>query len=697
MLTFESMSSLDPTMGGFSVGAGAGTASGNQGGGASGQFAAQLSGVMSGGATSASDAGSAGQPASAGTSGMSGGSFDVLGVIQADIDLGADTTVAVAASPTGELAQAVVQALAATPDDGEAVADGDGTDTGDGAVDEGTAALKAGLAFVPQVDAVTGADAATVNAGAQTNTASDGTMPVQDAPTSGAPAAGQASSGDAGLDLPTFFPQVAGASASGDQAAGDAAMNAQSSGTSPAQGGAPAQVPAAANASGAAAMAGGIEAKAGSTADAVANTLKDSETAVAADGAGKDAKSAGSPADKANVDKSSAAGAPAQTASDKALARSPAVTLPSGSPAGGETAAAGKSDNAATDSAVLSVKAMRNGPTATVSTAPVADGDENVPVVVAKTNSKASALNMDGANSADPTDADKGADPAKPQATPQRTPDQVSAQSAGLKAAAGAGQPVDDGDPRLNNLSSVSDVGDDGDAEIQKVEPQGANKSTAHERTRGVTGASAVLAGAAATSADKAVDGAKSDTLDPLVLGTSVDGSAANVRGADGQAVRAAQSGQGTATALPTAMVATEIARNAQRGVTRFEIRLDPPELGRVDVHLKINDDGKVQAHLVVERRDTLDMFMRDQRGMERALENAGLKANSDGGLQFSLKDQGQGQGFAGGDGNQNGNGTPTGPLAGGPAASEAADQQQMLDRIAAYSRHGAGGVDIRI
>ena len=159
--------------------------------------------------------------------------------------------------------------------------------------------------------------------------------------------------------------------------------------------------------------------------------------------------------------------------------------------------------------------------------------------------------------------------------------------------------------------------------------------------------------------------------------------------------MRAAQSGQGTATALPTAMVASEIARNVQRGVTRFEIRLDPPELGRVDVHLKINDDGKVQAHLVVERRDTLDMFLRDQRGMERALENAGLKTNSDGGLQFSLKDQGQG--FANGDGSQNGNGTQAGSLANGEAGAEATDQTQGLERMAAYNRRGAGGIDIRI
>lgn len=165
-------------------------------------------------------------------------------------------------------------------------------------------------------------------------------------------------------------------------------------------------------------------------------------------------------------------------------------------------------------------------------------------------------------------------------------------------------------------------------------------------------------------------------------------------RGSEAQAGRPAQQAAGQQATLPTAMMAMEIARQAQRGSTRFEIRLDPPELGRVDVHLKIGDDGKVQAHLIVERRDTLDMFMRDQRGMERALENAGLKSNPDGGLQFSLKDQGQGQRFAGQEGRQGASGHPA------ASQSEAEGdtvQPQGLERLAAYARDGARGIDIRV
>ena len=43
-----------------------------------------------------------------------------------------------------------------------------------------------------------------------------------------------------------------------------------------------------------------------------------------------------------------------------------------------------------------------------------------------------------------------------------------------------------------------------------------------------------------------------------------------------------------------------------------FEIRLDPPELGRIDVKLDVDRDGNVSTRLVVDRADTLDLLKRD-------------------------------------------------------------------------------------
>ena len=89
---------------------------------------------------------------------------------------------------------------------------------------------------------------------------------------------------------------------------------------------------------------------------------------------------------------------------------------------------------------------------------------------------------------------------------------------------------------------------------------------------------------------------------------------------------------------VPVAGLAVEIVSRVQDGLRRFEIRLDPPELGRIDVRLDVDSGGNVTSRLTVERADTLDLLRRDAPQLERALQHAGL--NTEGGLQFSLRDQ---------------------------------------------------------
>lgn len=141
--------------------------------------------------------------------------------------------------------------------------------------------------------------------------------------------------------------------------------------------------------------------------------------------------------------------------------------------------------------------------------------------------------------------------------------------------------------------------------------------------------------------------------------------------------------------------VAVEMARNLKNAQTRFQMRFDPPELGRVDVNMKVAADGSVQAHLIVERPETLDMFLRDQRGLERALEAAGLNTNSND-LQFSLKQE-AGQQFASGeDHQQNQSGQSSG---GGDGAADDAAAGDIVDRelLQMTLAEQRGGLDIRI
>ena len=145
------------------------------------------------------------------------------------------------------------------------------------------------------------------------------------------------------------------------------------------------------------------------------------------------------------------------------------------------------------------------------------------------------------------------------------------------------------------------------------------------------------------------------------------------------------------------AQVAAQMQQQARPGQSRFQIRLDPAELGRIDVEMTVTKDGEVKAKLTVDKSETLDLFMRDQRSLERALEAAGLKADQ-GNLQFSLRDEG-GRGFSSGsDGNdESGSGRQGSDR---QAAEVDAGQADRLasERVAQlYRSNVSGGLDIRI
>lgn len=98
-------------------------------------------------------------------------------------------------------------------------------------------------------------------------------------------------------------------------------------------------------------------------------------------------------------------------------------------------------------------------------------------------------------------------------------------------------------------------------------------------------------------------------------------------------------------------ILAVSVAARALSGAKEFEIRLDPPELGRVDVRLSIDASGKTQAHMTADQPQTLNLLQKDAPTLTQALRDAGLDV-SQGGLNFSLR----GQDRQGGDG---GHGVP--------------------------------------
>ena len=95
---------------------------------------------------------------------------------------------------------------------------------------------------------------------------------------------------------------------------------------------------------------------------------------------------------------------------------------------------------------------------------------------------------------------------------------------------------------------------------------------------------------------------------------------------------------QSAARAAPAAhQVAREIVRKFDGGNTRFELRLDPPELGRVEVRLDVSRDHRVTAVIAADSPQALTELARHARDLEQMLQGAGLEL-SDSGLSFDLR-----------------------------------------------------------
>ncbi len=147
--------------------------------------------------------------------------------------------------------------------------------------------------------------------------------------------------------------------------------------------------------------------------------------------------------------------------------------------------------------------------------------------------------------------------------------------------------------------------------------------------------------------------------------------------------------GQAQATQVPNAAIALQIAKHVAKGISTFEIRLDPPEMGRIDIKLELGQSGRVTAHLMIEKSDTLDLMQRDSKALEQALRDAGLDVNSDT-LNFSLQ-KGENEEADALEQNADGSNADT--------DDEAAQQANIVTALAARQLEAAarGGIDVSI
>lgn len=103
----------------------------------------------------------------------------------------------------------------------------------------------------------------------------------------------------------------------------------------------------------------------------------------------------------------------------------------------------------------------------------------------------------------------------------------------------------------------------------------------------------------------------------------------------------AAYTARGATTAQPAVeQVALQITRAVDQNSDRMTVHLKPAELGKVTIDLEVQPDNRIIAVISAERSETLDLLQRDARSLERALNDAGLKADS-GSLEFNMQGDG--------------------------------------------------------
>ena len=135
------------------------------------------------------------------------------------------------------------------------------------------------------------------------------------------------------------------------------------------------------------------------------------------------------------------------------------------------------------------------------------------------------------------------------------------------------------------------------------------------------------------------------------------------------------------------AQVSREIIRRFDGGNTSFELRLDPAELGRVEVKMEVTRDHRVTAVITADNPQALTELARHARELEQQLQSAGLQL-SDSGLSFDLRQGGNG-----------GEAENTNSSAHGASSDEALTEQHTapLARPIGYERWRGVRVDMMV
>ena len=139
------------------------------------------------------------------------------------------------------------------------------------------------------------------------------------------------------------------------------------------------------------------------------------------------------------------------------------------------------------------------------------------------------------------------------------------------------------------------------------------------------------------------------------------------------------------------ARLASDIVRKLEGRSTRFDVQLDPLGLGKVDVSIEINADGRLSAALSFDSAQAAADLRGRASELRQALEKAGFDLTE---ASLSFDTGAQSGGFGGREPGEQASVWSSRAFASARAGLEQADAQLAA---AAYARSPSGGVDIRI
>ncbi|MBE6448029.1 MAG: hypothetical protein E7018_01870 [Alphaproteobacteria bacterium] len=87
--------------------------------------------------------------------------------------------------------------------------------------------------------------------------------------------------------------------------------------------------------------------------------------------------------------------------------------------------------------------------------------------------------------------------------------------------------------------------------------------------------------------------------------------------------------------------VKVNITKSAVKGVDNIDIKLRPQELGSIEIKMQISKEGKLQAHIIASRPETVEILQKEIQSLEKAFNDAGFETDA-GSLSFSFREGGE-------------------------------------------------------